>query len=206
MEEKVTFTSEGYEIEGLLDRKDSDRGFVVTHPHPLYGGDMHNYVVETVMNAYQKSGYTTLRFNFRGVGKSRGVYDNGIGEQQDVLSAIAYLSDAGMTQIDLAGYSFGAWVNAGQKCKDAPVRNMVMISPPVGFMDFYPLSPIPNLNLVITGSRDDIAPEGLIRKMVPAWNQKTRFEVIRGADHFYMGYLEKLEKIVADMSACSLAD
>ncbi|MBW1727755.1 MAG: alpha/beta hydrolase, partial [Deltaproteobacteria bacterium] len=80
MVKKITFISENYEIEGLFNKRDETRGVVVTHPHPLYGGDMYNMVVETIVHVYNIKGYSTLKFNFRGVGESRGQYDNGVGE------------------------------------------------------------------------------------------------------------------------------
>jgi alpha/beta superfamily hydrolase len=109
-EEKIFFESAGLKVEGLLDRLHSDRGVVITHPHPLYGGDMFNNVVEAIVQAYQEKGHSTLRFNFRGVGQSEGAYDNGIGEQENVRAALEYLSLLGTMSIDLAGYSFGAWI------------------------------------------------------------------------------------------------
>jgi len=196
MAAKVHFQSNDLLIEGLLDERSGDKGVVVSHPHPLYGGDMYASGVESIIHAYWKKGYTTLRFNFRGVGGSQGGYENGIGEQLDVLAALAFLRATGITGIDLAGYSFGAWVNAHAVSKDAPVDRMVMVSPPVGFMDFQQTAAIECLKLVVTGSRDQIAPPELIKKMLPAWNPEASFEIIDGADHFYGGYLEQLEKVL----------
>ncbi len=194
---KINFPSEGCELEALLDQSyDEDKGAVITHPHPLYGGDMYNIVVESIANVYKRMGYTTLRPNFRGVGKSRGSYDNGIGEQADVRFAIARLSRLGVKDIDLAGYSYGAWVNAHVSLHDMPVKNMIMVSPPLGLMDFHPVSPISRLKLVVTGSRDEIAPAGRIKKILPTWNPETQFEVIDGANHFFEGYLEELESVL----------
>ncbi len=197
MEEKISFLSGDYKLEGMFAKVSGDKGVVITHPHPLYGGDMYNPVINTITSAYQKNGFATLRFNFRGVGKSQGNYDDGTGEQKDVNSAILYLSEIGIKKIDLAGYSFGAWVNAGLTCEVNPVKNMVMVSPPVGFIDFQPITSINCLKLVIAGNRDNIAPADLIEKMLPTWNQEAHFEVIKGADHFYSGYLEKLESVLS---------
>ena len=110
-EEKITFQSDGLQLQGRLHRAGVN-GVVVTHPHPLYGGDMNNPVVETITQAYQHKGYTTLRFDFRGVGDSQGMYDEGIGEKRDVCQAMAYLAQINIENICLAGYSFGAWINA----------------------------------------------------------------------------------------------
>ena len=193
MAERITFLSEGYEIEGLLNQRDEKKGVVVTHPHPLYGGDMNNLVVESIVHVFYMKGYSTLKFNFRGAGRSQGTYDNGLGEQKDVLSALSFLADRGMKRIDLAGYSFGAWVNAHAIQSDSLTKQMIMVSPPVGFMDFNSIVTMDALKFVVTGSRDDIAPANVIEKMISTWNPNARFEVIDGADHFYGGYLGQLE-------------
>jgi len=198
MAEKIFIQSDNLQIEGLLDRRTMDKGAVISHPHPLYGGNMYAAGVESIVHAYWKKGYTTLRFNFRGVGSSQGRYDNGVGEQQDVLAALSFLSETGTKQIDLAGYSFGAWVNAHAVQQDTPVERIVMVSPPVEFMDFTNITAIDRLKLVVTGSRDQIAPAEQIKTLLPAWNPEARFEIIEGADHFYGGYLDRLEKILDD--------
>jgi alpha/beta superfamily hydrolase len=198
MAEKILIQSDNLQIEGLLDRRTTDKGAVISHPHPLYGGNMYAAGVESIVHAYWKKGYTTLRFNFRGVGNSQGLYDNGVGEQQDVLAALSFLSETGTKQIDLAGYSFGAWVNAHAVQHDTPVERMVLVSPPVGFMDFTKITAIDRLKLVVTGSQDQIAPAEQIKTLLPAWNPEACFEVIEGADHFYGGYLDRLEKILDD--------
>jgi uncharacterized protein len=196
MAEKVTFLSEEYEIDGLFIRKMGDKGAVITHPHPLYGGDMDSMVVETIAHAYNLKGYSTLKFNFRGVGNSQGRYDNGIGEQKDVLSALACIADMGINTIDLVGYSFGAWVNAHAIQEGTTLTRMVMVSPPVGFMAFKPTVTLDCLSLVITGSEDDIAPAETIQRELPNWNPDAYFDLIDGADHFYGGYLKELESAV----------
>ncbi len=196
MEERITFLSDGLEIEGLLDAGDGDKGVVITHPHPLYGGDMYNYVVETIAKVYKSKGYTTLRFNFRGVGGSQGNHDKGAGEQKDVLAAISFLEDRGIKEIDLAGYSYGAWVNAMAVLSAGSIDGMVMVSPPVGFVEFDK-KPLPKLKLVVTGSNDDIAPAVKSEQMMTVWNPKGKFKMIKGADHFFSGFTGKLEKVLA---------
>lgn len=197
MAAKVNFKSDDLLIEGLLDERPGDKGVVISHPHPLYGGNMYAAGVESIVYAYWQKGYTTLRFNFRGVGGSQGHYENGIGEQEDVRAALVFLSATGLKTIDLAGYSFGAWVNAHAVVPDTLVERMVMVSPPVGFMDFKKVAAIECLKLVVSGSRDQIAPPELIEKMLPTWNPEAHFEIIEGADHFYGGYLERLESVLA---------
>jgi alpha/beta superfamily hydrolase len=197
MVKKVVFLSEDYELEGLFNKTTEEKGVVITHPHPLYGGDMYNMVVESIAHVYHLKAYSTLKLNFRGVGNSQGSYSDGIGEQRDVLAAISYLAETGIKRIDLAGYSFGAWVNAHAGRQEVPVENTIMISPPVGFMDFLPDLEMDNLKLVVTGSEDNIAPVDLIRKLLPTWNPEARFEVIEGADHFYGGYIKSLEFVLS---------
>ena len=122
-EERVFIQAGEMKIEGRLDNAPGEKAAIVTHPHPLYGGDMNNNVVEALVQAYREKGYTTLRFNFRGVGQSGGSFDEGIGEQEDVKAALAHLGELGKSSIDLAGYSFGAWVNAfGLKGFDHALR------------------------------------------------------------------------------------
>ncbi len=196
MEEKIRFLSDGYEIEGRLEKSSLQRGVVITHPHPLYGGDMHNNVVAAIARVYRQKSYTTLRFNFRGVGNSQGSYGDGVGEQEDVRAAVSYLAGLNINQIDLAGYSFGAWVNALAGANNLNIENMVMVSPPVAFIDFGSISDLGSLRLIVTGSRDDIAPPDLIKKSYAGWNAAAQFEVMDGADHFYAGYLDKLEAIL----------
>lgn len=199
MEETVQFISGGLEMEGLMGRKSDTKGVIVTHPHPLYGGDMYNAVVEWITHAYQSHGYTTLRFNFRGVGNSQGRHDNGVGEQEDVLSAISYLKEKGLTCIDLAGYSFGSWINARVASHAATVDRLIMVSPPVGFINFDSIVELTPLELVVTGSMDDIAPADIIRKKMILWNKNARLEVVEGADHFYSGYGKALISIVSSI-------
>ncbi len=196
-EEQVFFTSGAPRLEGLLHSAPGERGVVITHPHSLYGGSMHNNVVEAMVLAYRGAGFTTLRFNFRGVGRSQVEYDQGQGEREDVVSALDYLAKEGKTAIDLAGYSFGAWVNALAAPLEDKVRHMAMVSPPVAFLDFREISRIPRLRFVIAGGRDDFAPPREIEVLLPAWNSAARLEIIDGADHFYSGYTDRIESLLS---------
>lgn len=199
MEEIIQFDSEGLMLEALMEKKSGDKGVVVTHPHPLYGGDMYNNVVEWITNVYQSHGYTTLRFNFRGVGNSEGSHDNGMGEQKDVLSAISTLKDKGLKIVDLAGYSFGSWINARVVSTETMVDRLIMVSPPVGFIDFDSIKALTPLKLVVTGSMDDIAPADIIMEKLTIWNKNALLEVIEGADHFYSGYDKELALILSSI-------
>ena len=182
MEGPVEIVCGELRLEGALERAPGTRGVVITHPHPLYGGDMDNPVVRAVRLAFREKGCSTLRFNFRGVGESEGRHGNGLEERNDVRAAIAHLQGLGVTEVDLAGYSFGTWVNAG--IGDG-FRRMVMVSPPVAFMPFEPGLRLPGLSLVVTGDRDDFAPLEMLRGSSRQWNPQAVLEVIPGADHFY---------------------
>ena len=195
-EEHIFIKSGELKIEGLLEDLPGDRGVVVTHPHPLYGGEMRNNVVEAIVQAYREEGYSTLRINFRGVGRSQGKHDDGIGEQEDVRAALAYLSDLNKENIDLAGYSFGAWVNALGLESFEHVNRMVMVSPPVNFIDFSFLKSNSKIKLVIVGTNDDIAGAKAVEELLPAWNPEAVFRTIRGADHFYWGKTDELKSII----------
>lgn len=197
MEEKITIASGPNRLEGYWQTGTAARAVVITHPHPLYGGTMSNPVVETIQSAYHQYGYATLRFNFRGVGASQGHFDNGMGEKDDVRAAIAFAESMNVARIDLAGYSFGAWINAAVAAARHPaIHSMLMVSPPVGFIAFENVGPLQCLKLVVTGSRDEIAPAAHIRDLLPAWNPDARFEIIDGCDHFYFGHLPELESIL----------
>jgi len=194
-EEKVFLEVDGLKIEGMLGSLPGEQGVVISHPHPLYGGSMHNSVVKTVAQAYREQGYSTLRFNFRGVEKSEGDFDNGVGEQEDVKAALKTL---GKKNMDLVGYSFGAWVNALGLPKFEKAQRFIMVSPPVSFINFSFLEYSPKIKLIICGTRDEIAEYKKVEKMLPKWNDQALFRVIQGADHFYSGYEEELKEILRE--------
>jgi len=195
-EEEIIINSGKIKIEGLLKNLSGDKGVIVSHPHPLHGGDMYNNVVEAVCMVYQEKGYSTLRFNFRGVGQSEGEYDEGIGEQDDVEAALVYFADLGKKELDLVGYSFGSWVNALGLNKYKKVKRVIMVSPPVDLLDFSSLAYNQKIKLVISGSEDEIADWKSIKKMIPGWNHEAALKVIQGADHFYWGKTDELEEII----------
>ncbi len=194
--ENFFFRSAGYQIEGLLRRNSKEKGVVLTHPHPLYGGTMYNPVVETICRAYEEKGFTSLRFNFRGVGASQGKYDHGRGEKVDVKSAIGFLREMGITNIDLAGYSFGTWVSAGLSNECIDIQRMVMVSPPMGFLDFSQVAPDSSLKLIISGQEDEIAPVENIRNWLIGREKQVCLEIIPGADHFFSNNLKELATIL----------
>lgn len=198
METKVTFISGQLTLEAMYKKLSKSEGAIVTHPHPLYGGDMSNPVVESLAISFNKKNYTTLRFNFRGVGGSEGKYNDGIGEQEDILAAIQFLVDEGITSIYLVGYSFGSWVLGKIKEIPAEVSGQIFVSPPLALLPFEENISFPLLKLVITGEEDEIAPVELIKGSLPRWNAGARFEIIDFADHFFYGHFAELDRVVCD--------
>jgi len=191
-EETVFFDSGPLRLEGRLHRATGPDAAVLTHPHPLYGGEMDNPVVTTLAEVYQRLGYSTLRFNFRGVGRSGGDYGDGDGEQADARAAAAHLSRLGKTVTDLAGYSFGAWVNLRLNPPLATVRRQVVVAPPVLFLDFDPVAAPPAELAVIVGDRDRMAPLAPLRALLPHWHPAARLRIVTGADHFFGAALDRL--------------
>jgi hypothetical protein len=159
---------------------------------------MRNPVVTTAAAAYYHLGISTLRFNFRGVGKSSGSYDNGNGEQKDVIGAINWLKDKGICKIHLVGYSFGAWINALVVAEGCVAADMVMISPPVAFIKFPTPLTLPSLSLVITGQHDEIAPPAQIETLIGGWNTKANLKVLSATDHFMFNVLPALESVLSE--------
>jgi alpha/beta superfamily hydrolase len=114
-----------------------------------------------------------------------------------VAAALEYLHARGKKEIDLAGYSFGAWVNALGRERFSLARRLILISPPVSFIDFSFLRDEPRIRLVVAGSRDEIAGLNALEKMLPEWNPKAVLQVIQGGDHFYGGRTGELQSILA---------
>ena len=187
-------------LEGLLRRGKGERGVVISHPHPLYGGEMRNQVVRIIEEVLAGKGWTTLRFNFRGVGRSQGEYDEGVGEQEDVRAAVGYLKESGIKEIFLLGYSFGAWVNA-QAARDHPdVAGSILVAPPQAMMDFSFLKDDRKTRLVIAGERDDYGPLEWIMKIVEKMNPSPPVKIIPGADHFFSGSTAELVRTLESMN------
>jgi alpha/beta superfamily hydrolase len=195
----VTFESDGLRIEGL--RADGDAGLaaVVMHPHPQYGGDMYNHVVEAMCEALASLAVTTLRFNFRGTGRSEGSFDNGAGEARDALGAVAVLrSDAPERPVLLVGYSFGAMV-AASVAVAAAVPALVLVSPPLAYAG---LSLLPDAIpvLILAGDRDDLVPSAALAAIEAPGR---RVFVVPGTDHSWWPGADvlasELRKFVANL-------
>ncbi len=194
--ETITITGP-FTLEGVLNHGTGTQGIVITHPHPLYGGNMDNPVVKTVARTFAAAGSTTLRFNFRGTGNSRGEFAEGTGEIDDLLAARKYLIAAGIKDITLAGYSFGAWVivnaAAAGKLDNEP---LILISPPATMLPFAKTLKLPHLIQVVTGELDQIAPPAPVKELIAGWNPAADFTVIPDCDHFFHGFQPDLAAIL----------
>ena len=159
---------------------------VICHPHPQMGGSMHNNVVETIRDVFAAQRYSTLRFNFRGVGGSTGQYDEGRGEIQDICSACDYARMQGVRKIILAGYSFGAWVICRLlKNRPSDFQATILVSPPDKFSPFEWNGLEGKISFIVNGKLDPFCDNERIDKI------SARIGAIHLAlddvDHFYAG-------------------
>jgi alpha/beta superfamily hydrolase len=194
---KVWIPSAVGDLEGVLEfvEGEAPRALaVVCHPHPLFGGTMHNKVVFRTAEAFQQSGFATLRFNFRGVGGSPGTHDDGQGEQQDARAAIDFLtSQYPETPLALSGFSFGGGVCLNYGPTDPRVRLLWAAAPGVGRRDFshLALSDVPKG--VVQGTADELCPLVDLEAAWPAWAEPKAKYLVEGADHFFVGRLPEMQ-------------
>ena len=193
----LTIPSGGLSLEGVLHVPSMTPapGVVVCHPHPQYGGDMHNNVVVAACEALAAGGITALRFNFRGVGASDGTFDRGVGERDDVRAALAQL--AGLPEVDakrigLIGYSFGAVVAA--EVASGALRALALVSPPLEFADLKIAWGCPAL--VMGGDMDLLAPVN--RLEIVAQSPGVELFVVEGADHSWWGCEDELGEVLGE--------
>ena len=166
---------------------------VVCHPHPLYGGTMHNKVVYQVAKALHSRGATVLRFNFRGVGHSGGAHDNGRGEQDDVGAAIDYLATEFPGQpVLLAGFSFGSWVGLCVGCGDERVQRLIGLGLPVDNVDMSFLQSCSKPKLIIQGGNDQFGSRPKLEALFAGLPEPKELAMVEGADHFFTGQLDKV--------------
>jgi alpha/beta superfamily hydrolase len=167
-------------------------GAVICHPHPVYGGTMDNNVVLAVTKVLRDTGHSTLRFNFRGVGKSEGGYSDGTGEVEDVRAAMRFVqAEAGDSDapIVLAGYSFGSWVAAKALIGDNSVSHLIMVAPPTSMFDLSVLSEdtTERARHFIVGDRDQFCDLENLREILKNLPEPKSMTVIPGSDHFLFG-------------------
>lgn len=172
---------------------------VICHPHPLYGGTMNSKVVVTASHAFLGLGIPSLRFNFRGVGRSSGKYDNGIGEQEDVTAAIDYMAERG-ERIIIVGHSFGAWMGMKTGCEDAHAGLVIGIGTPVGFVDMAFLKHCSKPRLFIHGTLDELISIEKVEKVCSELSEPKKLIKIEEADHFFTGKLDELEDAVQSLT------
>ena len=183
-------------IEGLLQEYEgADHSLiaVVCHPHPLYGGTLHNKVAHRVASTLHTRGAAVLRFNFRGVGKSEGTHDRGRGELDDGLVVLETLRRRyPAAHVWVAGFSFGSWVASRMAAAESAVERLIMIAPPVHTQTFEEMRGSPVPKLVVQGTGDEICkPENLAR-VFPTWADPKRLVEVPGGSHFFDGQLADL--------------
>jgi len=182
-------------IESLLQEREGvkyTRVALVCHPHPLYGGTLHNKVTHRVAATLFARDTAVLRFNFRGVGKSEGVHDRGVGELEDARVALDWLRrrHAGASAW-AAGFSFGAWVASRLAAAEA-VERLIMVAPPVHTHAFEEMRTSPVPKLVVQGSADAVSKPENLESVYPTWAEPKRLEMVEGASHFFDRKLPEL--------------
>jgi alpha/beta superfamily hydrolase len=180
-------------------------GVVVSHPHPLYGGDMDNPVVERIVEVCAARGLATLRFNFRGVGASSGRHEGGRGEQEDIRASLGLLEETlgRGPRLALAGYSFGAAV-AAAVAATVPVAGLALVAPPLRIADMQLPTGVAGPVLVVVGAEDQYCPPAALEAMHAQLPSATVI-VVEGADHFFFGSLAALGDAVGSWADALLA-
>jgi alpha/beta superfamily hydrolase len=177
---------------------------LLLHPHPQHGGTMNNKVVYTLFHAFLHCGFSALRFNFRGVGRSQGQFGGGEGELADAAAALDWLQTAhpNAKSCWVGGFSFGAWIGMQLLMRRPEIGAFVSIAPPSGMLDFSFLAPCPASGLIVQGDQDQVVPleatQKLITKLKHQRNITIDFHVVKGADHFFYNNLAELGQIVED--------
>lgn len=179
---------------------------LVCHPHPLFGGTLHNKVVFHTMKALNSFGFPVLRFNFRGAGLSHGEHDQGEGEVEDVRTALNWLDSEYHLPLVFAGFSFGAAVGLRAACPDSRVKAVIAVGTPVGpvvadsqvprtyTFDF--LRECAKPKLFISGGRDQFGPRSKLEELVASIPEPNKLVMIEGADHFFEGRLRELRETI----------
>ena len=174
---------------------------IVLHPHPLHGGTMNNRVVHAMFKMFQRRGFSTLRFNFRGVGRSQGEFDHGQGELRDAAAALDWmqLHNPNSSGVWVAGFSFGAWIAMQLLMRRPEIQGFVCASLPANLYDFSFLAPCPASGLIVHGEKDAVIPTESVHKLVNKLSQQRGitidFECIEDTDHLFSGAIEELEAI-----------
>lgn len=174
---------------------------LVLHPHPQFGGTMNNPVVYALYQEFVKRGFSVLRFNFRGVGRSQGIFDAGIGELSDAAAALDWLQSQNIdaSQCWIAGFSFGAWIAMQVLMRRPEIDGFISVAPPANMYDFTFLAPCPSSGLIINGSADQVAPAADVAKLVERLKAQKGIAIdqttLEGANHFFDDHLEAMAEI-----------
>jgi alpha/beta superfamily hydrolase len=172
---------------------------LILHPHPRAGGHMDNPVSVQLFHLFMKRGFNVMRFNFRGVGRSQGEFDQGVGELADAATALDWLqsSHPAASQCWVAGYSFGAWVGMQLLMRRPETDGFISVSPPTNMYDFSFLAPCPASGLILHGSVDPIVPpvevERVVSKLRTQKGIVIDYDLVEGANHFWVDHLKEVE-------------
>jgi alpha/beta superfamily hydrolase len=184
---------------------------VVLHPHPLHGGTMNNRIVYDMYHMFVKRGFSVLRFNFRGVGRSQESFDHGQGELRDAAAALDWMQlyNPNAKGVWVAGISFGAWIGMQLLMRRPEIQGFISAALPANLYDFSFLAPCPSSGLIVNGDRDTLVTvdsvEKLVEKLKLQRGLEIGLEVMPGADHFFTGCLDRLNEIVEDYLDMRLA-
>ena len=191
------------QLEALLNSgaENATHAALVCHPHPLFGGTMHNKVVFHAMKALNSFGFPVLRFNFRGTGLSHGEHDHGHGEIEDVRAALEWLDREFRLPLIFAGFSFGAAIGLGAACADDRVKALIGLGTPVAPVDdrSYDLGFLRTCakpKLFVSGSRDQFGPRAQLQAFVGSLPDPKKLVVIESADHFFEGRLREMREVI----------
>ena len=171
---------------------------VILHPHPLHGGTMNNKIVYDLFYVFARRGFSTLRFNFRGVGRSQGSFDHGQGELRDAAAALDWMQSYSPNSSScwVAGISFGAWIGMQLLMRRPEVHGFISVALPANMYDFSFLAPCPSSGLMVHGGNDAVVPTESVSKLVQKLQQqrgiKIDLDVVPEADHFFGGHLDQL--------------
>ena len=171
---------------------------LLLHAHPQYGGTMNNKVVYSLFQSFTRRGFSALRFNFRGVGRSQGRFDNGQGELSDAASALDWMQthNPNASGCWIGGFSFGAWITMQLMMRRPEISGFISVAPPASMQDFSFLAPCPASGMIVHGNRDDVVPiasvDKLAQKVSSQKNITIDYRVIDGADHFFREHMDIL--------------
>jgi alpha/beta superfamily hydrolase len=192
-------------LEGLLKPPDDGEPraiAVICHPHPQFGGTMHNKVVYQAARALNEAGIAAVRFNFRGVGTSTGTYDEGRGEREDVHTVLDYAHGRyPKLPMILGGFSFGSWVSLPIACADARVTSLLGMGIPTGILQTTILDTCAKPKLIVQGERDEYGPLDQLREWYARLSEPKRLVVVPDADHFFTGHLRELHAAIVNFFA-----